>query len=303
MSWTFEKVAGGYQGRIGGVVWDGNGILFSVPEENKIFRLSPDSKKIELARQHTNHITGLDISTDGRLFACQEGSRRIIQLHDDGSASKLGFKLDGLVHNHPCDLAVDSKNRVWFSDCHSNLLYPGPKIWPVLDHCSVLRQDQNPQLQSKTWTISRMTYDTKNPRAVILSADEKMLFVAESDNKPDGKRELRAYPIRDEGELDLPVVLHTFGTDYRGPHRGIEGMCLDAKGNIIACAGWQRSGPGSVVMVIAPSGAVLETWPVPDDQPTRCAFGGADLLSLYVGTANGNLYRVNDSGHTGHKRP
>ena len=186
MGWSFEKVAGGYQGRIGGVVWDNSNILFSVPEENNIYRLSIESVQVVLARKHTNHTTDLDVATDGRMFACQEGSRRIIQLHEDGSASKLGFKLDGLVHNHPCSVAIDSKGRVWFCDCHSNLLYPGPKIWPVLDHCSVLRQEQNPQLQSKAWTISRMTHDTKNPRAVILSADENLLFVAESDNKPGG---------------------------------------------------------------------------------------------------------------------
>jgi gluconolactonase len=302
MGWTFEKVTSGYQGRIGGVVWDGTNVLFSVPEENNIFKLAPGSSKAELIRHHTNHVTGLDAAADGRMFACQEGSRRIIQLHDDGSASKLSFKIDGLVHNHPCDVAIDSKNRVWFCDCHSTLLYPGPKIWPVLDHCSVLRQDQNPQLQSKTWTISRMTHDTRNPRAVILSADEKTLFVAESDNKPDGKRELRAYPIREEGYLDNPAVLQTFGSDHRGPHRGIEGMCLDSEGNIIACAGWQRSGPGPVVMVIAPSGAVLETWNVPDNQPTRCTFGDAGLKSLYVGTAGGNLYRISNTGRSGHPR-
>ena len=129
--------------------------------------------------------------------------------------------------------------------------------------------------------------------------DETTLYVAESDNAPQGRRELRAYPVVDDYELGTPIVLHTFGLDHRGPHRGIEGMCLDAEGNIIACAGWNRSGPGPVIMVIDPSGMVLGTFPLPRDCPTRCAFGDADLSALYIGTEDGTLLRVRDSGLSG----
>ena len=300
--WTFEVVAEGHRGRIGGVAWDGGAVLFSVPEENAIFRYIPDSGETTVARKHTNHVTGLAVAADGRLFACQEGSRRIIQLHQDGSASQLAFRIDGKAHNHPCDVAVDGSGRIWFCDCYSDLLSPGPKIWPFLDHASILRQDRSPQLQSRAWTIWRMTYDTRNPRAVLLSADEKTLYVSECDNAPRGRRELRAYPMLDDDELGAPLVLHTFGADHRGPHRGIEGMCLDGEGNIVACAGWQRSGPGPVIMVIAPSGRVLATCPVPGDLPSRCALGDTDLSSLYIGTEQGNLYRVRDSGLSGFAR-
>ena len=299
MGWTFETIAEGHSGRIGGIAWDGSGLLFSVPNENVILRYSPATGDLGVARNYTNHITGLALANDGRLFACQEGSRRIIQLHDDGSASQLAFRLDGKVHNHPRDVAVDSRGRVWFCDCYSDLLSPGPKIWPRLDHASVLRQDRSPQLQSRSWTIRRMTQDTRSPQALLLSTDETTLYVAESDNAPLGRRELRAYSIVDDYELGTPIVLHTFGSDHRGPHRGIEGMCLDAHGNIVACAGWRRSGPGPVIMVIEPSGMVLGTFPVPGDRPTRCAFGDADLSALYIGTEEGTLLRVRDSGLSG----
>ena len=36
------------------------------------------------------------------------------------------------------------------------------------------------------------------------------------------------------------TVLHDFGA-----HRGIDGMCLDSEGNVIATAGWDQGGPGS----------------------------------------------------------
>ena len=122
-----------------------------------------------------------------------------------------------------------------------------------------------------------MTFDTKSPRGVALSPDGKTLYVAETDNTPGGVRELRAYPILEDGTLDAYVVLHTFGSDRRGVHRGIEGMCVDSEGNIVACAGWRRSGPGPLVYVFAPSGAILETHEIPGDVPLNCAFGDADF--------------------------
>ena len=67
-------------------------------------------------------------------------------------------------------------------------------------------------------------------------------------------------------------------------------MCLDADGNIVACAGWQRNGPGPLIYVFSPEGAVLETYPLPADLPNRCTFGGRGLDTLYVTTANGELY-------------
>src|SRR5262249_17408119 len=154
---------------------------------------------------------------------------------------------------------------------------------------SVLRFERNDR---RAWTATRITYDTASPRAVLLSAAEDMLYVADGEPREGQGRELRAYPVRPDGGLDHPSVLHTFGKDHRGPHRGVEGMCLDADGHIIACGGWQRSGPGPMIMVLAPSGAVIESHPLPADRPNKCCFGGRDLDQLYVTTAQGELYQA-----------
>jgi gluconolactonase len=82
-------------------------------------------------------------------------------------------------------------------------------------------------------------------------------------------------------------------------------MCLDAEGNILACAGWARSGPGPLVYVFTPSGRVLESHPVPAGNPMKCAFGDAGLGTLYVTTGEGIedgegcLYRVRNTGRKG----
>jgi gluconolactonase len=97
-------------------------------------------------------------------------------------------------------------------------------------------------------------------------------------------------------------VLHTFSADHRGVQRGIEGMCLDADGNIIACAGSRKNGPGPRIYVLSPQGAVLESHEFPDDLPVRCAFAGPDLNDLYVTTATGSLYRAENVARRGRPR-
>jgi len=132
-----------------------------------------------------------------------------------------------------------------------------------------------------------MTFDTTKPNGLLLSLDEKILYVAQSHYGEGNKRELRAYPIRDDDTLGPYEVLHNF---Y--PHRGIDGMTLDVEGNIVATAGWRQSGPGPMIYVFAPNGRVLETHPVPEDRPTNCTFGGEDLSTLYVTTIDGRLLRA-----------
>jgi len=290
----FEKVAGPFQGATGGLAWDGSCMLFSAIAEGRILRYDPKSGKTSEVRKYTNRTNGIGFAPDGALYGCQESSRRVVHFAADGSTSTTAFLLEGLYHNQPNNLAIDSKGRIWFSDPHSELRASGPQIFPALPHASVLRLE----LDSfrKFWSIRRMTYDTAAPRAVALSPDEATLYVAETDNAPSGRRELRAYPILPDDTLGPHTVLHAFGRDHRGEHRGIEGMCTDSEGNIVACAGWRKSGPGPLVCVYSPSGAVLESHPLPSDQPMNCTFGDADL---YVTTAGGELLRARDCGRRG----
>src|SRR5258707_1218779 len=68
-----------------------------------------------------------------------------------------------------------------------------------------------------------------------------------------------------------------------------------------AVGGWQRSGPGSLAYVFAPTGAVIESHPLPADGPNKCCFGGPDLDTLYVTTAGGQLYRAQAGSRRGRK--
>jgi gluconolactonase len=296
MDWEFELIAGPYGGTTEGPAWDGEALLFTHIPESRILRYDPRTGAVAEFRKYTNRTNGLAFSADGHLYGCQSGSRRIVRFNADGSTAVLADRLDGRLHNHPNDLAADRQGRIWFTDPFGRLPAPGPQLQGLLEHASVLRLERRPD---RTWMIRRMTYDTTSPNGILVSQDQQTLYVAQSGYAEDRPRELRAYPIREDGTLGPYTVLHTFGIDHRGPHRGVDGMCLDTEGNIIACAGWQQSGPGPMIYVFSPSGQVLETRAMPVDRPTNCTFGDADLRTLYITTGGGHLYRVRNTRRQG----
>lgn len=298
MAWEFERVASPFHGPANGIVWDGSAIIFSLMEDMKLMRFDPASGATSEMRNFTNRVNGLAFGAGGELYGCQEGGRRLVEFSPDGRMFAVDALLDGKYHNHPSDLVVDSKKRIWFADPHSATLAYGPQIFPPLNHASVLRLERNDR---NAWVCSRVTHDTVAPRSVLLSPDDKTLYVADGDSKAGHSRELRAYPIVENATVGNHVVLHTFGADHRGPQRGIEGMCLDADGNIVACGGWKKSGPGPLIYVFSPQGAVIETHQLPADMPNRCCFGGEGLDTLYVTTAQGELFRAKTTRH-GYRR-
>ena len=270
-----------------------------MPAENRILSYDPASGAVAEFRKFTNRTKGLAFSSDGVLYGCQNGSRRVICFNPDGSASPLAYRLDDHFHNHPHDLAIDRQGRIWFTDPYDPIPAPGPQLHGPLEHASVLLLDRR---VDRSWYLKRMTFDTRSPMGVALSRDERTLYLAESGNEADQKRELRTYPIHEDGSLRTCNVLHIFGADHLGPQRGISGMCVDGEGHIIACAGWEKSGPGAMIYVFAPSGRVIETHPIPD-RPTKCTFGDPHLSTLYVTTEGGHLYRVRECGRQGLSAP
>jgi gluconolactonase len=291
MAWNFELVAGPHKGRTGGLAWDGSGMLYSAVLEERIMRYDPATGKTELFRPYTGRTNGLAPAKDGTVYGAQEGGRRVVHFRKDGSTGAMPDLLDGQHHNQPTDVIVDSKGRIWFADAYNALLPYGPPTYPMLDHASVLRLEQ----VNDGWRVVRVTHDTSGPRALLLSADEKTLYVADGDAERGNLQRLCSYPVDSGGRLGPVKVM----IDFVVVERGIEGMCLDEAGNIIACAGWKKAGVGPMIYVISPSGTILESHPAPADQPMRVAFGDAGLSSLYLTTGEGQLFRAKDTGRRG----
>lgn len=278
MSWEFEQIAGPFA-FTEGPAWDGKGLVFTDIPNGRIMRYDPQTGETIVFRTGTNEANGLMFDQAGQLYGCEGGGRRVVRYNADGTTTVVADQFEGKRLNSPNDLAFDRQGRLWFTDPR----YTDREDDLELGHQSVFRAD--PQSDG-SWTLRRVTHDTTKPNGLLISPDQKWLYVAQSHYGEGNKRELRAYPIKEDGAVGQYEVLHNF---Y--PHRGIDGMCLDREGNIIATAGWQQSGPGPMIYVFAPNGRVLETHPVPVDRPTNCTFGGDDLKTLYV-TASACLFRV-----------
>ncbi len=281
--WQFEELAR-FPNLIEGPAWDGSGLLFTEIAASRIHRYAPETGECTVFREDTNLANGMILDQGGQLFACEGGKdddgRRIVRYDPGASAVVIVDHYEGNRLNSPNDLAIDAWGRIWFTDPR----YSDDRHTMELDHESVFRADPTPD---GTWHLHRVTFDTTRPNGLLISPDQNTLYVAQSDYGADRKRELRAYPINEEGSVGEYVVLHDFG-----PHRGIDGMVHDVHGNIIACAGWEQSGPGPMIYVFAPNGRVLQTHPVPVDRPTNCSWGGPDLSTLYVTTGTGHLLRA-----------
>lgn len=284
MSWKFEEAVPRIGSITEGPAWDGRRLLFTNIALDRVLAYDPVSTTISLFRSDTNGANGLNFDAEGRLYACEGGGRRIARYNPDGSADTIVDRLQGRRINGPNDLAIDTQGRIWFSDRVTDV-HPGVGI----DHSSILAAEPQPD---GSYACVRKTFDTTMPNGLLFSSDYKTLYVAQSDYRASERRELRAYPVHDDGALAGYTVLHDFG-----PHRGIDGMTLSSDGLIVACTGWEVSGPGGMVTVFEPSGRIVATHPTPADRPTNCAFVGEDL---YVTSIQGHLLVARETGMTGH---
>jgi gluconolactonase len=288
MSWKFELLARYTVPLTEGPVWDGRHMLFTHIQAHRIMSYDPKSGDISEWRTGTNFTNGLCFDLKGQLFGCSSGSRAIVRFDPDGRDVIVADRVDGKKLNTPNDLAVDRKGRIWFTNPwnEGNVAKDAKE---ELDNRSVLRADPKPD---GSYSVTRVTFDTVQPNGILVSPDQNTLYVAESNYDPKIVRELRAYPIKEDGSLGPFRVLHTFGGGADGLHRGIDGMCLDAEGNIVATAGWELGGPGPMIYVWSPNGRVLETHPVPALRPTNCAFGGPDMTTLFVTSTQGHFFKA-----------
>lgn len=291
MAWEFEAVAGPYE-FTEGPVWDPKEevVFFSDIPTSRIMRYDPASGECTPWTTDTNRGNGLALGPGGSIYCCEMGTdtdgHQVSRYDRDGDKTVLMGEYEGKRLNSPNDLVFDSRGRLWFTDPD----YDGQDDLE-LNHFSVYRLDpasEPSETEADDWEISRIVRDVTNPNGLLFSRDERTLYVAESPYGKDTARELRAYPIDGDGRVNGEYeVLHDFGR-----HRGIDGMCLTDEGNIVATAGWEKSGPGGLLYVFTPEGRVLETHPYPADRPTNCAFGGEELTTIYTTGFDGRLYRA-----------
>lgn len=269
-------------------------------DSGMILRFDPKSRSTKVFTANSGKSNGLAFMADGTLVSCDGadgGGRRLIAWDlKTGQGRTLVDRFDGKRLNSPNDLCVDRRGRIYFTDPRYGGTEPRE-----LETEAVYRFDPTSR------SVVLMTRDVQKPNGIVLSPDEKVLYVGDHNNggnrlrpeDPEPKRgamKLYAFPLNDQGLVDgAPKTLIDFGSE-----NGCDGITVDSIGNIyVSCRSLAKPG----VMVIDPSGkelAFIATGPrdqkgLFDDWrgiPSNVEFGtGSDAHSLYI-TVDQSLYRI-----------
>ncbi|MGF1579257.1 MAG: SMP-30/gluconolactonase/LRE family protein [Gemmataceae bacterium] len=239
---------------------------------NRIMKFDPRNKRTTVFRNPSGRANGLIFDSKGRLIACEGantgGKRRVSITTMNGKMKTLADRWKGKRFNSPNDLTIDRKGRIYFTDPR----YVGNESREIKTE-SVYRIGPNGE-------VTQLITDVKKPNGIVLSPDNKTLYLAEND--PSGDRLLLAYRLKANGTVGAKNQLHDFGDG-----RGIDGMTIDIKGNVYATAG---RGKNAGVYIFNPEGKLLIKIPTPET-PSNCVFGGKDNRTLYI-TAGVSLYRI-----------
>ena len=284
MPWTFEDAAPMIGTITEGNCWTGTHMLYSNIALDRIMRLNVETGLVDVFAENTEGTNGLNYDADGNLYGCASAGRKLVKFDDDGSFETVVDRIDGLRLNSPNDLAITPSGAIYFSD---RVADSNPEVG--ITYSAIISAEQD---DDGIWTCTRRTFDTSQPNGLIFSSDYKTLYVAQSDFRASESRDLRAYPVNEDGSLGECRILHDFG-----PHRGIDGMTLASDGSIVACTGWEVSGPGGNITHFDPDGMIIEQHPVVAQRPTNCTFAGDEL---YVSSIEGHCLVARDTGLTGH---
>jgi len=270
-------------------------IYFTDITNNRILRFDPKARKHEVFRADSNRSNGLLFDDEGRLIACESSdpernAPRLTRTDmKTGKLEVLASGFEGRQFNGPNDVTIDSRHRLYFTDPAPDSVSQAPASPKNATGIpAVYRLDPDGKI-----TRILAAPDTEWPNGIVISPDDKTLYLIEAHKTEGGTRAIRAYDLSPEGTVSNRRVLYDF---Y--PGRSADGMAIDQLGNLYAAAGLhRRRGTHETldtkcgVYVISPQGKLLRFIPIPEDTITNTAFGGPDMRTLYI-TAGKTVFQM-----------
>jgi gluconolactonase len=268
---------------------DGEGnVYFTDTTNSRILKLAPGGERT-IFREPSNRANGLVIDAQGRLLACEGSDEQVNQPRvtrtnlATGEIEILADSFEGMRLNQPNDVTFDGQGRIYFTD--------RPRATPDPDQTgvnAVYRVDPDGSLHQ---ILSEP--DIEKPNGIVISPDDKTLYLIEAHPDEGRARMIRAYDLQPDGSVTNMRVFHDF---Y--PGRSGDGMTIDSQGNLYVAAGLHNLRGTSETLdtrcgvhVFSPDGQLKEFVPIPEDTVTNCAFGGPDWKTLYV-TAGKTLLQI-----------
>ncbi len=274
------KVAEGFK-FTEGPVWTTDGLLFSDPNANTIYKYSKDGKLSvfktpsgysgpDIAEYRQPGSNGITLDPHGNIVIDQQGNRRVVRLEKDGSETVLADKFEGKRLNSPNDLVYRSDGTLFFTDPNFGLPKFGDDPRKELPHTGVYSLYKG--------KLQLLTKEFTGPNGIALSPDEKYLYIGNWD---DNRKVVYRYDLQADGSIKNGKLFYDF-TPVKGED-AIDGIKVDVAGNLYVSA------PGGL-QILSPEGKHLGTIITPQ-HAHNMAWGDEDGKTLYLCARTG-LYRI-----------
>jgi len=280
---TLERLATGcYWAE--GPVWFGDArfLLWSDIPNNRILRWDDCSGSVSTFRNPSNHANGLARDRQGRLLACEHGTRRVTRTEYDGSITVLVDRFEGKRLNSPNDIVCASDGGVWFTDPVFGISgwWEGTPATPELPH-GVYR------IAPAGGEPVMVLADLQGSNGLAFSPDESVLYVVESRATPN--RKIWAYDVAGAVLSNKRLFV-----DADGPG-AYDGIAVDELGNVWCGFGSNGSAGAKVeeldgVRVYDATGRALAHIHLPERCANLC-FGGANHNRLFMASSH-SLYAM-----------
>lgn len=250
---------------------DGSLYFTDIPAES-IFKLTRTGE-VELFFKPSGFANGLMYGGGNRLLTCQMDGQLVAIDLADKSVTVLANQFNDKRFNACNDLVIDKQGGIYFTDPR----YRAPEPWPQVKEAFYYRDPKG--------TVTRLGDDISAPNGIILSPDEKTLYVV-----PSMQPEVMSYAISAPGKIGERKVLCKLKLVGESPAQGGDGLTVDSLGNL-----YITSALG--LQVFSPNGKPLGIIEIPE-HPANVTFGGPENKTLYI-TARTGLYKCEMSvaGH------
>jgi gluconolactonase len=251
-------------------------LLWSDVRRNRCLRLDVRSEVATVHEQPANFNNGHTRDADGRVIACEHGTRSVVRFEHDGPRTVLADRYEGKRFNSPNDVVVASDGSVWFTDPTYGIdsFEEGFQAESEIGASNVYRV-------ATDGAVTAVITDMVRPNGLAFSLDERSLYVADTgaSHVTDGPRHIRRY------DVDIAAGTVTGGGEVFAtcPVGAFDGFRLDVDGRI-----WASGHLG--VHCYDLDGSLLGTVRLPE----TCAnveFGGSARRTLFM-TATTSLYAL-----------
>lgn len=250
---------------------DGNIFFTDIPNA-RIHQIAPNGE-LTIFQENSGHANGLMVDSQGNLVKCEmDGQISRVSIRTK-TQTTLAPGYNGHRFNACNDLVIDRQGGIYFTDPHFRAPEPLPQSVTAVYYLAA------------DGKVTRLIDNLKAPNGIILSPNEKTLYVV-----PSGQSEVMAYAVQSPGKIDEGKVLVSLKQPEGVTGSGGDGLTVDEQGNLYVTA---QLG----VQVISPAGEILGVIEFPE-QPANVTFVGTDRKTLFV-TARTSVHiaPMEASGH------